>query len=377
MRLTTKTLLVTIGCLAATMAPAHAANPWFATAVQTSLDNGIGPGPAPRGSTTADFNSDGKPDIVTITDFTQGNILLATGDGDGTFTPAGEIAGSSGMQGLDAGDVNGDGKADVIAASTTSMSVFYGNGAGGFTSGPSYSQTLGGQVEPRLLDLDGDGDLDVAAPTFTAVQTLLNNGNGTFATGPTTQLPGTGAVSTISPARLNADTKADLFAVDGFSGTAFALRSTGGGNFSVSSGLYLSGLVPEDAAAIDLNGDGYDDLATIGSFSFSLTTALTNGQGAFTGVVGTTTYSGPGPTSLTAADLNHDGKKDLAISWLFSPNGGVRILAGNGTVSPTLIGDYSVGAMPQNPMIADFNGDTKPDIVTAGPGGVSFLRNLT
>jgi hypothetical protein len=377
MRLTTKTLLATLGCLAATMAPAHAANPWFATAVQTSLNNGLGPGPAPRGSTTADFNGDGKPDIVTITQFTQGNILLATGNGNGTFTAAGEIAGSSGTQGLDAGDVNGDGKVDVIAASTTAMKVFYGNGAGGFTAGPSYSQTLGGQVEPRLLDLDGDGDLDVAAPTFTAIQTLINSGNGTFTAGPTTQVPGTGAISTISPARLNNDTKADLFAVDGFSGTAFALKSTGGGNFAVSSGLYLSGLVPEDAAAIDLNGDGYDDLATIGSFSFTLTTALTNGQGGFTGVVGTSTFSGPGPTSLTAADLNGDGKKDLAISWLFSPTGGVRILAGNGTVSPTLIGDYPVGFTPQNPMIADFNGDAKPDIVTAGPGGVSFLKNIT
>jgi len=377
MRLTTKTLLVTLGCLAATMAPAHAANPWFAAVVQTSLDNGLGPGPAPRGSATADFNSDGKPDVVTITQFTQGNILLATGNGNGTFAPAGQIAGSSGSQGLDAGDVNGDGKPDVVAASTTSMTVFYSNGAGGFTTGPSYSQTLGGQVEPRLLDLDGDGDLDVAAPTFTAIQTLINSGNGTFTAGPTTQVPGTGAISTISPARLNSDGKADLFAVDGFSGTAFALRSTGGGNFVVSSGLYLSGLVPEDAAAIDLNGDGFDDLATIGSFSFTLTTALTNGQGSFSGVVGTTTFSGPGPTSLTAADLNGDGKKDLAISWLFSPSGGVRILAGNGTVSPTLIGDYSVGFTPQNPMIADFNGDSKPDIVTAGPGGLSFLRNIT
>src|SRR5689334_22377994 len=250
MRLTTKTLLATLGCLAATMAPAHAANPWFAAAVQTSLNTGLGPGPAPRGSTTADFNSDGKPDIVTITQFTQGNILLATGNGNGTFTAAGEIAGSSGSQGLDAGDVNGDGKADVIAASTSSMKVFYGNGAGGFSAGPSYSQTLGGQVEPRLVDLDGDGDLDVAAPTFTAVQTLLNNGNGTFTVGPTTQVPGTGAISTISPARLNNDTKTDLFVVDGFSGTAFALRSTGGGHFTVSSGLYLSGAVPEDAAAI-------------------------------------------------------------------------------------------------------------------------------
>jgi hypothetical protein len=368
---------MTAGCLAVTVMPAQAANLWFATNVQTTINNGLGPGPAPRGSATADFNSDGKPDIVTILNFTQGNILLTTGNGNGTFTPAGEIAGTSGTQGLDAGDVNGDGNADVIAATTTDVKIEYGNGAGGFTAGPTYSQTLGGQVEPRLADLDGDGDLDIAAPTFTAIQTLINNGNGTFTVGPTTQVPGTGAISTISPARLNADSKADLFAVDGFSGTAFALKSTGGGNFSVSTGLYLSGLVPEDAAAIDLNGDGYDDLATIGSFSFSLTTALTNGQGAFTNVVGTTTFAGPGPTSMTAADFNHDGKKDLAISWLLSPSGGVKILAGNGTVSPTLIGDFTVGSFPQNPMVADYDGDGKPDIVTAGPGALSFLKNTT
>lgn len=368
---------MTAGALAATMVPAQAASPWFATHVQTSISNGSGPGPAPRGSATADFNSDGKPDIVTILDFTQGNILLTTGDGDGTFTEAGELAGTAGTQGLDAGDVNGDGNADVIAATTSAVQIRYGNGAGGFTAGPSYSQTLGGQVEPRLLDLDGDGDLDIAAPTFTAIQTLLNNGSGVFTVGPTTQVPGTGAISAIAPARLNADSKADLFAVDGFTGTAFALKSTNGGSFAVSRGLYMSGLVPEDAAAIDLNGDGYDDLATIGSFSFSLTTALTNGQGAFTSIVGRSTFGGPGPTSLTAADFNADGKTDLAVSWLLSPSGAVRILAGNGTVSPTLVDDFTVGSFPQNPVVADFDADGKPDIVTAGPGALSFLKNTT
>lgn len=368
---------MTAGVLAVTTMPAQAANPSFAPKVQSSISNGAGPGPAPRGSATADFNSDGKPDVVTILDFTQGNILLVTGNGNGTFTPAGQLAGTAGTQGLDAGDVNGDGKADVIAATTTAVQIRYGNGAGGFTAGPSYSQILGGQVEPRLLDLDGDGDLDIAAPTFTAIQTLLNNGSGTFTAGPTTQVPGTGAISTISPARLNSDTKADLFAVDGFSGTAFALKSTTGGGFSVSNGLYLSGLVPEDVAAIDLNGDGYDDLATIGSFSFTLTTALTNGQGAFTGVIGKATYSGPGPTSLSAADFNGDGKQDLAVSWLVSPSGAVRIFAGNGTVSPTKVGDFTVGSFPQNPMVADFDGDGKPDIVTAGPGALSFLKNTS
>jgi hypothetical protein len=355
-----------------------AATPAFAPYVETTIDNGMGPGPAPRGSATADFDSDGKPDVVTITDFTQGNVLLVTGDGDGTFTAGAEIAGTSGSQGLDAGDVNGDGKADVIAATTSQMKVAYGNGAGGFTAGPTYSQTLGGQVEPRLLDLDGDGDLDVAAPTFTAIQTLLNNGNGTFTAGPTTQLSGACAVSAISPAKLNSDAKADLFAVDGCSSTIYALKGSGGGAFTATGTLYLSGgLVPEDIAAIDLNGDGFDDMAAIGSFSFTLSTALTNGQGTFVGSVANYQFGGAGPTSLTAADFNNDGKKDLAVSWLASAKPGVTILAGNGTAAMSKVGDFTVGTAPQNPIVADFNGDGKRDIVTAGPGALSYLRNTT
>lgn len=357
--------------------PAQAAGGWFAPYVETAIDNGLGPGPAPRGSTTADFNSDGRPDVVTILDFTQGNILLATGDGDGTFSPAGEIAGTSGTQGLDAGDVNGDGDADVVAMTTSELRVAYGDGAGAFTAGPTYPLSLGGQVEPRLVDLDADGDLDVASMTFTAINTLINNGDGTFVAGPTTQVAGTCAIAAISPAKLDNDNLADLFAVDGCTGSAFALKGTGTGAFTVTSTVYLSGLVPEDIAAIDLNGDGYDDMASIGSFSFTLTTALTDGKGAFTGPLGTTQLSSAGPTSLTAADLDQDGRTDLAVSWLLSNEPGVTVLRGDGTARMSKVGDFTVGSFPQNPMVADFDGDGQPDIVTAGPGALSFLRNTT
>jgi hypothetical protein len=377
MRKATLSILLA-GALFTGTAPATAAGSWFAPNNPTAIDNGQGPGPAPRGSASADFNSDGKADVVTILDFTQGNILFAAGDGDGTFTPAGEIAGSAGAQGLDAGDVNGDGKPDVISASTNTMYVWYGNGAGHFTAGPTYPQTLGGQVEPRLLDLDGDGDLDVAAPTFTAIQTLINKGDGTFTAGPSTQLNGACAVSAISPARLNSDAKKDLFAVDGCSSTVYALKSNGDGSFAASGTAYFSGgLVPEDVAAIDLNGDGFDDMAAIGSFSFTLSIALTNGQGAFSGAISNYQFGGAGPTSLTAADLNRDGKTDLAVSWLASSSGGVTVFAGNGTVTMQKVADFTVGSFPQNPILVDFDGDQKRDIVTAGPGALSFLRNTT
>jgi hypothetical protein len=88
-------------------------------------------------------------------------------------------------------------------------------------------------------------------------------------------------------------------------------------------------------------------------------------------------FGGAGPTSLTAADLNDDDKTDLAVSWLASAQPGVTVLAGNGTAAMSKVGDFTVASFPQNPMVADYNGDGKPDIVTAGPGGLSYLRNTT
>lgn len=377
MRKASFSVLLTAGALVATATPADAADPWFAPNVQTAIDNTLGPGPPPRGTATADFDNDGLPDIVTITDFTFGDILLATGDGDGTFTPAGEIPGTVQVQGLDAGDVNGDGNADVVAMTVSDVRIRLGNGAGGFSTGPTYPLTLGGQVEPRLMDLDNDGDLDIVAPTFTAIQTLRNNGSGTFTAGPTTQVLPSAALSAISPAKLDGDDKADLFAVDGFSGTTFALRGNGNGGFTVSGQLFATGLVPEDVVAIDLNDDGFDDVATVGSFSFTLVTALTNGSGAFTSPVGTPQFGGPGPTSATAADFDRDGREDLVVSSLFTPVPTVTVLAGNGTATMRKVGDFRVGIAPQNPVIADYDDDGQPDIVTAGVGALSFLRNTT
>jgi len=374
---TSITASITVALIAQAV-PASADAPWFAAYVSTSIPNGPGPGPAPRGTVSADFNRDGRADIVTISNFTSGNLLFAPGLGNGQFGTTSQIAGTTGVQGIDAGDVNGDGNPDIVAMTTSQVLVELGNGHGGFSLGGTYPLTLGGQVEPRLVDLNGDGALDIVAPTFTAIQTLLNNGHGGFIAGPTTQISGASVLSAISPANLDNDGHADLFAVDGASGTAFALRGTGTGAFTVSGQIYATGFVPEDVASIDLNGDGCDDIATVGSFSFTLATALTDCTGKFTATaLGTTQYAGPGPTSLTAADLNGDGRTDLVVSSLATPAPQLMVLAGNGTTSMRQVGNFPVGVLPQNPVIADFNGDGKPDIVTAGPGSLTFLRNTT
>lgn len=369
---------LTAGAVVATAGPALAAG-WFGTAINSAIDNGAGPGPAPRPAATADVNGDGHADLVSIGEFANGDIRVSLGDGTGRFATATTVAGTASTQGLDLGDVTGDGKTDIVAMTVSEARILKGNGAGGFTQIGTYPLTLGGQVQPLVVDLDTDGDLDVVAPTFTAIQALLNNGAGGFTAAPQSQVAGAGVLSAIAVAHLNPGSSPDLFAIDGMSGTLFALKGNGNGTFTVTGSLYGTSFIPEDVAAIDLNDDGYDDGAVVGSFSFSLSTGLTDGTGKFTSSVPSSyQFGGPGPTSAAVADFNEDGRDDLVVSSLANPSAGtLTVLAGNGTPGMQQVGTFSTAAFPQNPVLADYDEDGDIDIAVVSPGTITVLPNTT
>ena len=150
-----------------------------------------------------DFNGDGKPDLVVAnqcppSNCDAGTVSVLLGNGDGTFH-TGQTRASGGYEAFSvvAGDVNGDGKADLIVANgcqsanqCTSgvIGVLLGNGDGTFQPAQSYAS--GGVVALSVaiakLNSDGHADLVVAnqcqdsSCASGGVGVLLGQGNGTF-----------------------------------------------------------------------------------------------------------------------------------------------------------------------------------------------------
>ena len=85
-------------------------------------------------------------------------------------------------------------------------------------------------------------------------------------------------------------------------------------------------------AAADLNGDGKPDLAVANNSSDTVSVLLNNGNGTFAAQVDYAT--GSGPISVAAADLNGDGKPDLAVANSNSSTVSVLLNNGNGRPSP-------------------------------------------
>jgi len=122
-----------------------------------------------------------------------------------------------------------------------------------------------------------------------------------------------------------------------------ALLNQGNGTFAVQ-GAYGVGTEPVAALAADLNGDGKLDLAVGNDASNDVSVLLNKGNGTFA-TMGTYAV-GANPLSIAAADLNGDGKPDIAVANLGSNDVSVLLNNGNGTFAT--MGTYVVGGQPRS-----------------------------
>src|SRR5262245_59121574 len=122
--------------------------------------------------TVADFNGDGKPDRAAAGDpsdrISGGNVVLS--NGDGTFQPPLGYSSGPSQKALASADFNGDGRMDLVTAhwggqnAVGFLTVCLGNGNGTFQAALSFPASPIGSypMDATLSDFNGDGRMDVA-----------------------------------------------------------------------------------------------------------------------------------------------------------------------------------------------------------------------
>ena len=283
-----------------------------------------------------DMNGDGKPDLAVLNTESEGStddgsISILLGNGDGTFQPAQTLDSAYYPSSIAAGDVNGDGKIDLVVSyycdpeneecSYGGVDVYLGNGDGTFQASVDYSS--GGYIteEVILADMNGDGKPDLVVAhcgdsncVHGKVGVLLGNGDGTFHEAQTYDSGGDLAVA-VAVGDVNGDGKPDLVV----------------SNY----GIYYT----EPIVSVLLgNGDG------------TLQPAQTYSSGS-----SSCSEAGYCPVSIGLKDVNGDGKLDAVVPY--------EVLLGNGdgTFQAPLAYSSGIGQFA----LADLNGDGRPDVSVA------------
>ena len=369
---------------------------------------------------SADLNGDALPDLVTgatiydparqgifdvvVTQMNLGSTLY----GRPVQTTLDTEHAGNGIDAVAAGDINRDGKADVVVgimdvfARTRNIGVVLGHGDGRFDRPRWYAPSPSGLPPgPRvhslaLADVNRDGRLDIivegAGPTQRQMSVLRGRGDGTFRSPLlSAALPLAGDVMGVLVGDMDGDAIPDLVLPEQLGNTNYSAmivhieHGKGDGSFAEASQLSTD-TNPARSQLVDVNNDGRLDLVLSG---WGGTDGGRGGlfvyRGSGAGTIESPAYYPITAADLVAADFNHDGNVDIATGTQSAD--GTKIFAefrdGDGT-----------GAFPMSPTVTlrtkgymslgvDVDKDLRIDLVTqvvTAPGErskIAIYRNTT
>jgi len=362
----------------------------------------------------ADFNRDGKPDIVIATegavssgDANYMTVMLNNGSGFDpppsqfvVTSPADQGAAENPI-GVALEDLNGDGKVDLIVTlwggnfgpiidgkipnppqvnpdtqqvtTQGSIAVLLGNGNGSFNA-PHYYLVGTRPLGIKSAELTGDGKKDIVVTNAITgtVSVLKGNGDGTFQTA--IDLPSGTAPNALAVADVNGDGKPDIMATNNGDQTVgvYINNSTPGNINFAPQVTYPVGLYPSGIVTGDFNGDGSPDLVVLNngdvfdsSSPTTITVLLNDGKGTFAAQPAEQVWNHNGGDALAVGDFSGTGRLDLAVAnFGFAVPNELRVMRGNGDGTFTAGESYGIGEGAEDIKVADFNGDGIVDLVT-------------
>ena len=334
----------------------------------------------------ADIDGDGKPEIlVTNTSATSSNIAIFRNTSvPGVISFAAKVnvaAGGSGPYDISVTDIDGDGKADLLVSNSGSLyfaaikNKSY-KGTISFASAVTYLVSAS-PVRIYSGDLDGDGKADVVtanilASTISLFRNTASTGVINAATFATPQTISSASCSSVTAADMDGDGKADLIITNGTDNTLVIMRNTSvPGTLSFAAGVTFPTSTPqEDVTISDIDGDGKPDIITgnYGAPTISIfrNTATPGTINAASLAAGVDFASGGAPAGIAAGDLDGDKKPDIAIvnnntavlsvlrNYPLPPNGTISGIDSICAGSATLLHDTATGGTwsSSNPAIA-------------------------
>jgi hypothetical protein len=362
----------------------------------SSLTQAIQVGGQPTQAVVADFNNDGHLDVAisgASQTATSPSVTVLLGNGDGTFQVSQTIDLVYGGHYVAVANLTGDGIPDLVVTNSNynattktfgpgTVSVLLGNGDGTFQVQPPIPVGTN-PAAVTVADFNGDGIPDLAVSNDNyynpatksygpgSVSILLGNGNGTFTPAPTLSVglhPGS-----LAAADLNGDGIPDLVVpyygpANVVAGKVSVFMGNGNGTFQAPV-TYAAGPRPSAVTVADLKGNGVPDLVVTNYVTNGgVSILLGNGNGSFSPA---STYFGiANPSPGQVADVNGDGKLDIVFGYELGTSVGALLGNGNGTFSPAVLPTPSAGLDPNSVVVADFNGDGRPDLVVADAADV-------